>query len=224
MNATFGVVILAAGASSRPGRPKQLLPYLGKTLVEHAARTALASGAQEVVVVVGADGDAIREKLKNLPVRVVFNREWADGMGGSVSRGIAALSQNVQCAVVALCDQPKITPDLLRRLAQRHFETGSQIVASQYDGVAGAPSAFGAELFPALMALSGIVGARDLIRSTVGPVEKLEFDGGNVDVERPCELWRRIVAPQAVAPRDVFREPQAARGPPSISLRDLSPA
>jgi len=145
MNQNFGVIVLAAGASANRQRPKQLLPYLGKTLIEHAARTALASGAREVVVVVGSDAQAVREKLKHLPVRVVFNREWSEGIASSIRCGLVALGTNVDCAVLALCDQPRITPGLLRDLAQRQIETGSSIVASSYDGVLGAPSAFGSD-------------------------------------------------------------------------------
>jgi molybdenum cofactor cytidylyltransferase len=220
----FGVVILAAGASARLGRPKQLLPYLGKTLIEHAARTAIASGADEIVVVVGADGGAIREKLKGLPVRVVLNPDWASGMGSSIRRGIGALGSGIECAVIALCDQPRITPDLLRNLAQRHFETGSSIVASSYDGILGAPSAFGKDQFPSLLALAGNTGARDLIRQSAMPIETVEFSGGNIDVDVAAEIPRLIPSETVEGPRDVCRKPQGARGPPKFFFNSLSTA
>ena len=224
MNGRFGVVILAAGASERSGRPKQLLPYLGRTLVEHAARTALASGAAEVVVVAGADADAVREKLRGLRVKVVVNRDWAAGKAGSIRCGIAVLSPETSCAVIALCDQSRITPELLRNLAHRQRDSGAPIVASCYDGVLGAPSAFGRELFPQLMSLTGDAGARDLIRQTPHPIETIEFSGGNVEVDLPADLWRRIPQVRTAAPRDTNREPRAARGPPRTLLLLSSPA
>jgi molybdenum cofactor cytidylyltransferase len=224
MSKRFGIVILAAGASSRLGRPKQLLPYLGKTLVEHAARTAIASGAAEVIVVVGAESDAVREKLQGLPVRIVRNVDWAEGMGGSIRCGVAALQDGLECAVVALCDQPRITPDLLRELALRQIETGSRIVASSYDGVVGAPCAFGRELFADLMALQGDAGARDLIRNSAAPVETVAFSGGNVDVDTPDDYRQLVPEAERGEPGDAYRAPKDARGPPMAMHRGSSPA
>lgn len=224
MTRQFAVVILAAGSPSRQARPKQLLPYLGRTLVEHAARTALASGAVEIVVVAGADIDAIREKLKGLAVKVVRNRDWAEGMAASIRCGIGALGEDIQCAVIALCDQPKITPELLRSLAERHFETASPIVASSYDGVVGAPSAFGVDLFPSLMALTGNFGARDLIRHSTFTIATIAFSGGNVDIDETPVFRQPIRAIKEGPPRDASRETVDARGPPLRSLCSLSPA
>ncbi len=161
------MVILAAGGSTRLGQPKQLLPYRGITLVEHAARTALDSGANEVVVVTGCEARQVADKLKELALIVAFNLDWAEGMGSSIRCGVSALGADIACVVISLCDQPRTTQDLLRDLAQRHFKTGAPIVASSYEGVMGAPSrAFGAELFPKLMSLTGDSGARELIRTS----------------------------------------------------------
>lgn len=160
-----------------------MLPYKGMTLVEHAAKTALASGADPVVVVVGADADSVREKLSGTSAKIVDNRDWREGMGSSIRCGVGAMPPEVECVVIALCDQPRITSDLIRELATRHKETGAPIVASSYGGVVGAPSAFGRSLFSNLMALKGDSGARDLIRNSPAPVETVEFGGGNLDVD-----------------------------------------
>lgn len=211
----FGVVVLAAGASARLGRPKQLLPYLGKTLIEHAVRTAIASGAAEVVVVVGAEADAVRARLHGLPVRVVRNGAWVEGMGGSIRRGVAALGETIDCAVVALCDQPKITPRLLRDLATKALASGSPIVASSYDGVLGAPCAFLREMFPSLLALEGDIGARQLIRSSGLEVETVELDGGNVDVDTAEDVRRLIPHSTVEAPVRVVADAHDPRAPPA---------
>lgn len=210
----FGVVVLAAGGSSRLGRAKQLLPYLGRTLVEHAARTALASGAAEVVVVVGAEAAAVREALRGLKVRIVVNPDWALGMGGSIAMGVAALSPGIETAVIALGDQPRITPAHLRTLAGRVFESGRPIVASTYDGVLGAPCAFARSEFERLRALSGDLGARRLVRSAGEDVESIEFAGGNVDVDTP-EDYAALVPPadDEILP-DLGGDPDSARAPP----------
>jgi molybdenum cofactor cytidylyltransferase len=198
MDKRFAVLILAAGASTRLGRPKQLLPYLGTTLVEHAARTAIASGADDVVIVLGAKADAVREKLVGLPIRIAFNSEWGEGMGASIRCGIQALSQDIDCVVIALCDQPHITPDLLRDLAHRQLHTGSPIVASSYDGVIGAPCAFGREMFADLMSLKGDAGARELIRNSPSPIETVAFTGGIVDVDTIDDYKKLAPDPKGV--------------------------
>lgn len=210
----FAVVVLAAGGSSRMGRAKQLLPYLGQTLVEHAARTALRSGASEVIVVVGAQADEVRALLRNLPVRIVTNRDWEQGMGGSIAAGVAALSENVEATIVALADQPRITPEHLRALGRRVLH-GQPVVASEYDGVIGAPCAFGRSEFDALQALSGDEGARKLIRGR--PVETLVFAEANVDVDTPVQ-YRTLVP---AIDDEIFPEPEedtdGVRAPPFAS-------
>ena len=190
MSGRFAVLVLAAGGSRRLGRAKQLVAFDGATLVERAARTALGSGAAEVIVVVGAEGDAVKGHLDGLAVQVVDNPDWAEGMGSSIRCGVGALGRNIECVVIALCDQPRISSGLLRDLAARHFETGAAIVASSYDGVMGAPCAFGSELFQSLLALKGESGARELIRSSAVPVETVAFSGGNLDVDTPEDLAR----------------------------------
>jgi len=211
---SFGVVVLAAGGSARLGRPKQLLPYLGRTLVEHAVRTALASGASEVVVVVGAEADAIRERLRGLRVRVVHNRDWAEGMGSSIRCGVAALSDSIGAAVIALADQPRITPGHLRSLALRLGESEKPIAASSYDGVVGAPCAFSHTEFPRLLALSGDAGARSLIRAGGAPVETISFDGANVDVDTPEDYQALVPDWEAVPLTETTHDPHEARAPP----------
>jgi molybdenum cofactor cytidylyltransferase len=217
MSQNFAVIVLAAGASAQRQKPKQLLPYLGKTLIEHAARTALASGAQEVIIVAGEDAPTLREKLRRLPVRVIFNRDWAEGIASSIRCGINAVRSEVGCAVISLCDQPRTTPALLQELAQRHFATGAPIVASSYDGVVGAPSAFGSDVFSTLISLQGNTGAREIIRRSAVPVETVEFRDGNVDVDVPEAIHWVLLAGIAEAPRDMYRDPKEARGPPQAT-------
>ena len=179
----FGIIILAAGASTRLGRPKQLLSYKDKTLVEHVTQAALGSEASEVVIVVGFEAEAMRNKLNGLVVSIVENPEWKSGMASSIRCGLLSLRSDIKCVVIALCDQPHVTPELFRKLAVRHFETGAEIVASSYDGILGAPCAFGEPMYPSLLALAGDAGARELIRKSPTPVECVASEGGRVDVD-----------------------------------------
>lgn len=209
----FGVVLLCAGASSRMGRTKGLLPYLGRTLVEHAVRTALASGAEEIVVVLGADASALRERLAGLKVQIVLNGDWEEGMGSSIRVGVAALSPHLDGAVIALGDQPKITPAHLRALAEGLRD--APIVASTYDGVLGAPCAFARVEFERLLSLKGDVGARALVRGGDEPVATIAFAGANMDVDTP-ESYRDLV--DGIDPVSLPAVPSnedGARAPPS---------
>jgi len=216
----FAVVVLAAGASSRLGRPKQLLPYLGRTLIEHAVRTALASGAAEVIVVLGAEAAAVRERLQGLRVRLVTNSAWAEGMGSSIRCGVAAVRADIDSVVIALGDQPRITPDHLRALGQAALP----VVASSYDGVIGAPCAFGRALFDRLMSLSGDEGARSILRSGDHKVETIEFRGANVDVDTPADYVALVPPTVDGEPQDSENESSQTRAPPASSAMDASPA
>ena len=215
----FAVVLLAAGGSRRMGRSKALLPYLGRTLVEHAARTALASGAAEVIVVLGCEAEAVRAKLRGIPVRIVVNRAWEEGMASSIRAGIAALSPEAQRAVIALGDQPRITPGHLRALAEELAR--APVVASTYDGVLGAPCAFARAEFGRLSMLAGDGGARHLVRSGEEPVATIEFAAANTDVDTP-EAYAALIAAPATADGD---EPEAggdgSRAPPEEGATPL---
>jgi molybdenum cofactor cytidylyltransferase len=182
------IIILAAGGSSRLGSPKQLLPYVGSTLVRHAAETALQTGAK-VVVVVGSGADQVRASLRDLPLTVAENLDWQEGMASSIRAGITVLDKGVQSAVIALCDQPKITAAHLLALATQ-VRAEQPIAASSYDGILGAPCGFHRSLFPRLLSLTGDSGARELIRHAEGPVIAVPFEQGNFDIDTQADYDR----------------------------------
>lgn len=210
----FAAVVLAAGAPGK-GRPGQLTPYLGHSLVEHVARIALGSGASEVVVVAGDGADEIRARLARLPVRVVENRRWREGISSSIRTGISSLRSGPEAAVICLCDQPKVTSSHLRALGERATAPdGPSIAASFYDGVTGAPAAFRGSLFERLLRLPEGSGARHLIREADVPIETIPFDEANAEVPVP-EAGPRPVRPrrQAFISR-FFGSSLEARAPP----------
>lgn len=187
-NVSFSVVVLAAGVSN------QLSPFLGRSLVEHAARTALASGAGEVIVVVGHNAGEVRKRLARLPVRIVHNRDWTSGMASSIRAGISAIAADCEAAVISLCDQPRVTGAHLNALADGAMSS-APVCASSYEGVIGAPCAFARSMFPELLALRGEAGARQLIRRPGVECATIEFAYANVE------------APKAPPHRPVLGEP-----------------
>ncbi len=121
----IALVLLAAGGSTRMGTPKQLLSYKGQPLIRHAAQTALDSGCDPVIVVLGCHIGEIRAALDGLNVVVVENTEWDSGMGTSIRAGISA-AEIMGCdgAILALADQPLITAGILKSLMAEYADFG----------------------------------------------------------------------------------------------------
>lgn len=161
-----GLILLAAGASTRMGRPKQLIPIEGRPLLERAVLAGLAAPVWPIVVVLGAHAASLRPTLARHPVLIAENPAWAEGMASSLRAGLATLgafSPRIDFALVALCDQPAFSADTIRRLLATQAETGRSLVAARYQGHLGAPALFAREHFAALSALTGDEGARKLM-------------------------------------------------------------
>lgn len=176
-------IILAAGASSRLGEPKQLLRLRGESLVHRTVRLVIAAGCSPVIVVLGAHADRIRLELNDLAAVIVNNAEWAEGMGASIRCGMAALQETeTERVLLSVCDQPQIDVELLAALIAA--QTGDQLVAaSRYNGALGVPAVFSSGLFPQLRALAGDRGARALIAQYADRVACVDFPGGGFDVD-----------------------------------------
>lgn len=184
----FGAVILAAGASTRMGRPKQLLPLDGQPLVVHAAEASLASAAWPVVVVLGANAGAIRPSLAKLPVLIAENPAWAEGMASSIRAGVTTLQQfsrALEGVVVALCDQPAFSAGVIQRLVTAQRTTGASIVAARYGGRNAAPALFLREHFPVLAALTGEEGARHLLNENTSRLATVDLPELALDLDTP---------------------------------------
>ena len=186
----FGAVILAAGASSRMGSPKQLLLLDGQPLVVRAATAALDAGAWPVVVVLGAHAEKIRPVLARLPVLIVENSSWPEGMAASIRTGITTLTQfsrRLDAALVALCDQPAFTAAVIAQLLAAQHATGRSIVAARYASRHGAPALLLREHFPALVALTGEAGARDLLNGSADRVAAVDLPALAHDLDTPAD-------------------------------------
>jgi molybdenum cofactor cytidylyltransferase len=179
------------------GSPKQLLRIEGSTLVRRAAETALASRCQGVYVVVGAAAESVRREVLDLPLVVVENRCWERGMAGSVRAGIEAVEAarpELDAAILAPVDQPRIHPALLDRLIEV-FEGGEHgIVASAYAGTVGAPALFARRHFGELTALSGDRGAKSVLLAHPAETARVPFPDGSIDLNTPEDCQRFLAA------------------------------
>jgi molybdenum cofactor cytidylyltransferase len=191
--AGVGAVILAAGASTRMGVPKQLLQFHGETMLRRAASVAIEAGWQPVVVVTGADAAASRKALRGLDVREAENLQWESGISSSVRVGIEALvtaNPQIAAVVLTLCDQPFVTREIIAQLVAAHRETGRSIVASRYGGSYGVPALFDKIHFAELATLEGAAGAKQVIQKHLPKVHLLPFPEGEIDIDTPDDLAR----------------------------------
>ena len=183
-------LVLAAGASRRFGSQKLLAPSGGIPLARRSVEALLASALDEIVVVLGADADAVGASLAGLRVRAVTNPDYADGMSTSLRVGVDALPPQARAAVVALADQPAVGATLVDALIDRYRSTGGPIVAPLYrGGVRGNPVLFERSVFPELRAITGDEGGRSVIARDPGRVVLAEVDVEMPgDVDRPGDL------------------------------------
>ncbi len=158
-------VVLAAGQSSRLGHPKQLLSVQGEPLLRHTLRAILESSLDDVLVILGHEADAIRETITDLPVRIVFNPDFALGQSSSVRAGLDALPPETEAAMFLLGDQPGVDPMVIDTLIATWRKSNAPIVAPRYADGVGNPVLFDCRVFSELTALQGDMGARPVVRA-----------------------------------------------------------
>ncbi|HEX5689734.1 MAG TPA: molybdenum cofactor cytidylyltransferase [Roseiflexaceae bacterium] len=190
---TIAAIILAAGAASRMGQPKQLLDWHGKPLVRRAAETAGAANCDPVLVVVGAARDAVVAALDGLPLLIVENPDYAAGQSTSLRAGVAALGPETEAVLVLLGDQPFVTPAIVEQIVDTWRNTGASIVAPVYGGQRGNPVLFARAVFPELLAIEGDQGARAILAADRSRVALVHFDDPRplADIDTP-EDYRRL--------------------------------
>lgn len=194
-NGKIGGLILAAGGSSRLGRPKQLVHFQGKTLIRNAAETLVDSSCDSIVVVLGAEIDGSTSEIADLPINICINHNWQTGMSSSIKAGLKELVKlegNLSAVVVTLCDQPHITTENIDQLVTEFQQANPRIVAAQYGETVGVPALFSKELFNDLLELKGDKGARQLIRDNLPFVERIEIEKAAIDIDHPDDADRLL--------------------------------
>jgi molybdenum cofactor cytidylyltransferase len=186
----YGIIVLAAGGSSRFGQPKQLASYGGKTLLRRAVETALASVYAPVIVVLGAQAEQMRLELEGLRVTICENARWEEGMTSSIQAGMEAIPTEADGTAIMLCDQPLLTPEVLNALAAKLVETQAPLAACEYGNTLGVPALFTRPLYAEIFALSGTEGAKAIIRRHASLVAHVPFPDGAVDIDTPEDFSR----------------------------------
>jgi molybdenum cofactor cytidylyltransferase len=170
-------LVLGAGASSRFGAPKQLLPFKGTTLlgwvIDQAER---ATGLDEVVVVLGRAAEEIREHVDLSGVKVVENPVFGEGCSSSYRAGIGALDPRSEAIMIILGDQPGVDPDTIDRVADEWRQGDSQLALASYQGHKGHPMLFAKPLFDQLVGLHGDKAAWKLVDANPDLVQVVRLD------------------------------------------------
>jgi len=184
-------VVLAAGTSSRFGDANKLLAeWAGDPLVVHVTRTLCAAPPDAVVVVVGHEGERVRDAIEGFDVTIVRNDDYAAGQATSVARGVAAARERgADAALFALGDMPTVDAETVGTLLTAYRAGEGDALAAAYEGIRGNPVLFDARHFDALADVAGDVGGREILLDGDGSALVETGDPGvRVDVDRPEDL------------------------------------
>lgn len=183
----LSILIIAAGSSSRLGKPKQLVIFQAKTLIERTVETAL-EVSDNVTVVLGANAELIVPFLEKYPIKNLHNSLWAEGMASSIRLGVESIDNQASSLLLLLCDQPFVSVGLLQEMIQTQHKTQNPIVACEYGGALGVPMVFDKTIFPELLALKGDKGAKAFLHKYPNQISVVPFEKGAFDVDTVEDL------------------------------------
>ncbi|MFB0519784.1 MAG: NTP transferase domain-containing protein [Acidobacteriota bacterium] len=178
-------LILAAGESKRMGKPKLLLPFGEKTIIETVINNIIKSKVEKAMVVLGSDWEKIEKKIKDLPVKIIVNPHYTRGMLSSVQQGFHALPQDTQAVLVVLGDQPAVSSDVINEIIEAFQRTGKGIVVPIYKGNRGHPVLMDMKYRHEVEKLSPEVGLRGIVYNH--PEDVLEVEVATPDILRDID-------------------------------------
>jgi molybdenum cofactor cytidylyltransferase len=187
---SVAAVVLAAGGSTRFGKPKQFALFEGETFIRRIVAAAKEAGCAPVVVVTGEDSAQITSELTRFRVTIAMNPDWQSGLGSSIVVGVRHamnLAPELDAVILLTCDQPFITAAVLAQLIQLRLTSGKPIVASAYATTLGIPALFDRSCFPDLLRLKGDSGAKGIILARPQNVASFDFPAGEIDIDTAAD-------------------------------------
>lgn len=192
----IAILVLAAGASSRMGTPKQLLPWNGANLLDSVIKNALVFCPDHVVVVLGANAQEIQaHSIHNKSVQFVFHKNWDLGLGSSIAYGVDFIQevwQNTKAILILLGDQPLIDSEYVSKMIQMYKGSGKGIIATEYDKGVGVPAIFDRRYFSNLAQLNKDIGAKQIIKKFKNDTFLLGPSGKTIDIDT-LEDYQRLI-------------------------------
>jgi molybdenum cofactor cytidylyltransferase len=195
MSAGCGIIILAAGASTRLGSPKQLLRFENSSLLERTISCACQTGLGPVVVVLGANAESLKNTIPGKEIITVFNGNWQEGMASSIRAGLDKTKEAfplIEGVIITVCDQPFITSQLLNDLYNKHKESRKPVVAAAYRDILGTPVFFHRSLFDELNELKGDRGAKQIVNKGSSRLASVPFPMGETDIDTKEDYERLL--------------------------------
>jgi len=193
-------IVLAAGSSTRFGKPKQFALFQGETFIRRIAAAAIEADCTPIVVVTGEDAAQITSELTQFTVTIAINPHWQNGLGSSIVVGIRHamdLAPNLDAVVLLTCDQPFVNAAVLTQLMQLRLATDKPIIVSAYAETLGIPALFDRSCFPDLLRLKGDSGAKGIILARPQDVASFDFPAGEIDIDTAADyekLYRPLAA------------------------------
>jgi molybdenum cofactor cytidylyltransferase len=193
-------LLLAAGAASRMGTPKQLLPLGESSLLQHALEQALGSGIDRLFLVLGHRAEEILARIAPLPenprLRIILNPRYAEGISTSIRSGILSIEKGYDHTVILLGDMPWITSGLIDLLIREYLRSGLRLGAIRTKKGRALPVIVGRKFYPHLHRLQGDVGARELFTNFPREVcfvePPWEYEDADVDTPEDYKALQRI--------------------------------
>lgn len=168
-------IILAAGESRRMGKPKLLLPFGEKTIIETVIQNAILSKVDEVLVVLGSSQDKIEQKIKKLPIKIIVNPHFSKGMLSSIQCGIQSIPKNAQAVLIMLGDQPSISSDIINKTIDSFKSTKKGIILPVYKNKRGHPVLIDNKYRDEFENLNPDIGLRELIHNNTEDIMEVEL-------------------------------------------------
>lgn len=192
---SIGIIVLAAGASTRMQEPKQLLRFEGKTLLRRAVETAIATDCKPVVVVLGANFNQMLAEIGDLRVDVCHNTDWRKGLSSSLQCGLENLlnlNPKLDAFIATLADQPFVSKDNLLELKNKFLESKKSIIAAKYNGIVGVPALFAKRIFKEFAEISGDKGAKTIIEKHRKSLDTLDLPEAALDIDTKEDYFSLI--------------------------------
>jgi molybdenum cofactor cytidylyltransferase len=185
-------LVLAAGGSTRMGRPKQLAELDGRPLLAHVLAAVDAAPVDRVLVALGGAADAVLERVDLGRAEPLVVDGWAAGMGHVLASTLAQAGDGWEAVVVLLGDQPLVPGGAVARVVEAWRAGAGPVVTATYGGRPGHPRLFDRRLLPDLLRLTGDTGARDLLATHPDRVHRVEVGdlGSDTDIDVEADLER----------------------------------
>lgn len=173
-------IILAAGESKRMGKPKLLLPFGAKTIIETVIDSVIKSDIDEVMVVLGSNAENIAEKIRNYPLITTVNPNFRDGMLSSIQWGFEAITEDTKAVLIMLGDQPLIPSSVINRIIEAYGQTGKGIILPVYNKRRGHPILIALKYRAEIKQINPNTGLRALIHNHTEDILEIDVNAPGI--------------------------------------------